>query len=94
MISAWARKCFVVVLVAGTACSATGPYVWADSLPSAATNSNEGVVIQDGDVVKVRVFNQEPLSTEEWITTVFVENLERIKASAERKAARSEGADR
>jgi polysaccharide biosynthesis/export protein len=25
----------------------------------------DGVVIQDGDVVKVRVFNQEPLSTEE-----------------------------
>ena len=33
----------------------------------------------------------EPLSTEEWITTVFVENLERIKASAERKAGRSGG---
>ncbi len=29
----------------------------------------------------------EPLSTEEWITTVFVTNLERIKASAKGRTA-------
>lgn len=46
-------------------CSTTGPYVWADSLPASATGSTEGVVIQDGDTVHVRVFNQEPLSTHE-----------------------------
>jgi polysaccharide biosynthesis/export protein len=46
-------------------CSTTGPYVWADSLPASATGSTDGVVIQDGDMVNVRVFNQEPLSTHE-----------------------------
>jgi polysaccharide export outer membrane protein len=54
-----------VVLGATGACAATGPYVWADSLPSSATGTTEGVVISDGDVVKVRVFNQDALSTEE-----------------------------
>lgn len=46
------------------ACGSTGPYVWADSLPASASSSND-VTIQDGDVVVVRVFNQEPLSTKE-----------------------------
>jgi polysaccharide export outer membrane protein len=51
---------------AGSACSTTGPYVWVDSLPpSAAGGSTEGLVIQDGDTVKVRVFNQDALSTGE-----------------------------
>jgi polysaccharide export outer membrane protein len=40
--------------------------VWVDSLPASASGgSTEGVVIADGDVVKVRVFNQDALSTEE-----------------------------
>jgi polysaccharide export outer membrane protein len=46
------------------ACSATGPYVWVDSLPPTASSSND-VVVQDGDILNVRVFNQEPLSTRE-----------------------------
>ncbi len=29
----------------------------------------------------------EPLSKEEWLSTVFVENIERLRASAEKKAA-------
>jgi polysaccharide export outer membrane protein len=53
------------VLVTLAACSSTGPYVWADSLPASATGSTENVIIQDGDTVNVRVFNQEPLSTHE-----------------------------
>lgn len=65
MIHGSARASLLAVCLASFACSATGPYVWADSLPATASAGTEGVVIQDGDVVKVRVFNQEPLSTEE-----------------------------
>ena len=46
------------------ACGATGPYVWVDSLPPTATSTND-VIVQDGDILNVRVFNQEPLSTRE-----------------------------
>jgi polysaccharide export outer membrane protein len=63
--SSWVRPCLFGLVMAVYGCSATGPYVWADSLPAAATGSTEGVVIQDGDTVNVRVFNQEPLSTHE-----------------------------
>ena len=66
MISGWVRRSLPAVLFvvpfAAAACSATGPYVWVDSLPSSATGSTEGVVIQDGDNVNVRVYNQDPLS--------------------------------
>lgn len=55
---------FAFACIAALGCSATGPYVWADSLPASAS-STEGVVIQDGDTVNVRVFNQDPLSTQE-----------------------------
>lgn len=66
MLSAgWVRALVASVsLSVASACSSTGPYVWADSLPS-SSGSTEGVVIQDGDVLNVRVFNQEPLSTHE-----------------------------
>jgi polysaccharide biosynthesis/export protein len=66
MISGWVRPCLVATVVASlAACASTGPYVWADSLPPTASGSSEAVVIQDGDTVNVRVFNQEPLSTHE-----------------------------
>lgn len=72
MISGWVRPCLFAALlpvaapaVALAGCAATGPYVWADSLPPSAVGSTEGVTIQDGDTVNVRVFNQEPLSTHE-----------------------------
>lgn len=46
------------------ACGSTGPYVWVDSLPP-QTAAGSDVVITDGDVINIRVFNQEPLSTRE-----------------------------
>jgi polysaccharide export outer membrane protein len=60
-----ARLCLLATVILTLACGSTGPYVWADSLPASTTGSTEGVIIQDGDVVSVRVFNQEPLSTKE-----------------------------
>jgi polysaccharide export outer membrane protein len=38
--------------------------VWVDSLPTSASGGGD-VLIADGDVLNVRVFNQEPLSTKE-----------------------------
>ena len=65
MFAGVSRLGLALLVLSGAACGSTGPYVWADSLPASAAGSTDGVVIQDGDVVKVRVFNQEPLSTEE-----------------------------
>lgn len=53
-----------LVLSALPACGTTGPYVWVDSLPATATSTSD-VIVQDGDILNVRVFNQEPLSTRE-----------------------------
>jgi polysaccharide export outer membrane protein len=46
------------------ACGSTGPYVWVDSLPAQSGGSSD-VTIGEGDMVSVRVFNQDPLSTKE-----------------------------
>ncbi len=62
---AWLRIALLAVLALVVGCGSTGPYGWADSLPASASGSTDGVIIQDGDTVNVRVFNQEPLSTHE-----------------------------
>lgn len=59
------RPWVFAVILAVPACASTGPFVWVDSLPPSQVSSTEGVIIQDGDTVNVRVFNQEPLSTHE-----------------------------
>jgi polysaccharide biosynthesis/export protein len=46
------------------ACGGTGPYIWVDALPATAGGPGD-VVIADGDVLNIRVFNQDPLSTKE-----------------------------
>jgi polysaccharide biosynthesis/export protein len=59
-----ALVCALAVAFLLPACGTTGPYVWVDSLPPTATSSSD-VIVQDGDILNVRVFNQEPLSTRE-----------------------------
>ena len=54
----------VGLAVSAVGCGGTGPYIWVDSLPASAATGND-VVIVDGDVLNVRVFNQDPLSTKE-----------------------------
>lgn len=54
----------VAAVLSVAACAGTGPYVWVDSLPPQAASGND-VIIVDGDVLNVRVFNQDPLSTKE-----------------------------
>ena len=58
----------VIVALTLAGCSSTGPYVWVDSLPETAASTSD-VIIQDGDILNVRVFNQEPLSTRERVRT-------------------------
>lgn len=53
---------FLLLTLAG--CGGTGPYVWVDSLPAQSAGGGD-VLITDGDVLNVRVFNQDPLSTKE-----------------------------
>ncbi len=57
----------LIVLVA--ACGSTGPYVWVDSLPATAGSSPNDVIIADGDNLTVKVFNQDPLSTQQRVRT-------------------------
>src|SRR5690349_13374960 len=60
------RSCLLLGLaVLGAACSSTGPYVWVDSLPPTSMSMADNLLIQDGDAVNVRVFNQEQPSTKE-----------------------------
>ncbi len=54
----------VVALLPSFGCGSTGPYVWADSVPQQGSASGD-VLVGEGDIVNVRVFNQEPLSTRE-----------------------------
>ena len=63
------RRLAQLALIAGLcsaslACGGTGPYIWVDSLPASAAAGGD-VLIADGDVLNVRVFNQDPLSTKE-----------------------------
>jgi len=58
----------VAVLAILAGCGSTGPYVDVNSLPPGSMGGSD-VVIQDGDTLNVRVFNQEPLSTKEKVRT-------------------------
>ena len=55
---------FALLLGVG-GCSGPGTFVWVSSLPPGLTArpTDQGYVIRDGDLVSVRVFNQEALST-------------------------------
>jgi len=55
----------VAVLFANGGCAGPGSYVWVSDLPPDLTSrpSEQGYLIRDGDVVSVRVFNQDALST-------------------------------
>jgi len=56
------RSPWPVVLVAALGCGTTGPYVWARDLkPDEVGSADYSIVI--GDLLSVKVFNQEPMST-------------------------------
>jgi polysaccharide export outer membrane protein len=53
------------LLLASSACAGAGNYLWVSDLPADLTSrpTEQGYLIRDGDVLSVRVFNQEALST-------------------------------
>src|SRR6185503_20855625 len=55
-------SCLVFALLA--ACGATGPYVWVNDLPPAAAAPSDGRYrIGAGDLISVRVYEQDAMST-------------------------------
>lgn len=64
-----ARRTFrwlgTVLAASVLSCSGPGQYVWVNSLPADYFNrgTDQGYVIRDGDVLDIKVFNQEALST-------------------------------
>jgi polysaccharide export outer membrane protein len=45
------------------ACGEVGPYVWVTDLPAQVVQGQDDYLIREGDLISIRVFNQEPLST-------------------------------
>src|SRR5688500_8567255 len=47
------------------ACGSAGEYVWVDKLPAAQLSGTDAAdyVIKPGDLLNIRVYNQEPMST-------------------------------
>jgi polysaccharide export outer membrane protein len=51
-----------LAVVAALACADVGKYVWADTLPEAPAKAETEYRLAPGDMIFVRVFNQDPLS--------------------------------
>jgi polysaccharide biosynthesis/export protein len=60
------KRSFIAVffVLGAVACASTGPYVWAESVPQPG-QAGDDVLVAAGDILNVRVFNQDPLSTRE-----------------------------
>jgi polysaccharide biosynthesis/export protein len=56
------RSWLVVVAIVSTGCGSTGPFVWANQLGADEVGSAD-YLISAGDVVSIRVFGQEAMST-------------------------------
>lgn len=59
-------RCVLVSAVAGAlSCAAVGPYVWLDDYKPAVSADGDGYRIASGDLIQVRVYNQEGMSARE-----------------------------
>jgi polysaccharide biosynthesis/export protein len=60
----WSKRASLGLLLAvtGLGCAGVGEYVWADSLPEAPADAGGEYRLARGDLVYVRVYNQDPLS--------------------------------
>jgi len=60
----WSKRAALGLLLAFTAlgCAGVGEYVWADSLPETSADAGGEYRLARGDLIFVRVFNQDPLS--------------------------------
>lgn len=62
------RELIVLGALASSACAGPGQYIWAKDLPASADFSNE-YFISTGDVISVRVVNQDSMSTKARVRT-------------------------
>ncbi|TMB07729.1 MAG: sugar ABC transporter substrate-binding protein [Deltaproteobacteria bacterium] len=61
----WSKRASLGLLATATAtlgCAGLGEYVWADALPETPTNVADEYRLAPGDMISVRVFNQESMS--------------------------------
>ena len=84
----------VALLAVASGCKTTGEYVWADTLPAAPQNAAREYVIQVGDTISVRVWNQDSISAKTKvrpdgkISIPFVNDVEAAGATPTELAAR------
>jgi polysaccharide export outer membrane protein len=87
---AWA----VALLATTSGCKTTGEYVWADSLPPAPAQGSKEYVIQVGDTIGIRVWNQDSISSrpkvrpDGRISLPFVNDVEAAGSTPTELAAR------
>jgi len=58
----WSKRASLGLLAAAIGCAGLGDYVWADALPEAPANAPGEYRLAPGDLIFVRVFNQDPIS--------------------------------
>jgi len=58
----WTKRASLGLLVAALGCAGVGEYVWADAMPETPANAPGEYRLAPGDLIFVRVFNQDPLS--------------------------------
>jgi polysaccharide export outer membrane protein len=58
----WTKRASLGLLAAALGCASVGEYVWVDALPETPASAPGGYRLSAGDLIFVRVFNQDPLS--------------------------------
>ncbi len=90
------KGAFLGVVVAGLGCANLGQYVWADSLPDPPANAAGEYLLVPGDLIFVKVFNQDSLSgrtrvrPDGRVTIPFVNDVAAAGVSTQELAKRME----
>jgi len=90
------KAAFLGIVVTALGCANLGQYVWADSLPDAPANAAGEYLLVPGDLIFVRVFNQDPLSgrtrvrPDGRVTIPFVNDVPAAGVSTQELAKRME----
>jgi polysaccharide export outer membrane protein len=89
-----ALGCLALMLATGTGCKTAGEYVWADGLPPTPKDAPREYVIQTGDTISIRVWNQDSLATrarvrpDGMVSLPFVNDVEAAGSAPTALAAR------
>lgn len=90
------KAAFLGIVVTALGCANLGQYVWADSLPDPPANAAGEYLLVPGDLIFVRVFNQDPLSgrtrvrPDGRVTIPFVNDVPAAGVSTQELAKRME----